>query len=222
MTEKIRELALSMGAWDVGFSKIEAAEEYPSLDNAVSIVVKLSDSVVDSITDKPTYTYFHHYRAVNALIDQITLKIGIILEKSGANYACVPASQSLGREYRGLFSHKNAAVRAGLGSIGRNALFLSPKYGPRVRLGTILTDFDLSDGYAAAPAGNPCSGCMQCVRACPAMALSGEAFDPESPEKKLVDAAVCSRYMKEQFQLIGRGSVCGICMRICPIRYRSK
>ena len=222
MTEKIKELALSLGAWDVGFSKIEPPEEYLGLNNAVSIVVKLSDSVVDAITDTPTYTYFHHYRTVNALIDQITLKIGIFLEKNGGQYVCVPASQSLGREYRGLFSHKNAAVGAGLGSIGRNALFLSSKYGPRVRLGTVLTNMDLSAGYTSMLLDNLCRDCMLCVRACPAMALSGEAFDPANVEKKLVDAASCSKYMKERFQLIGRGSVCGICMRICPIQYKKQ
>lgn len=220
MIETIRETALAEGAWEIGFSKISPPEEYLDLDNAVSVVVKLSDSVVRSITDSPTYTYFHHYRTVNALIDRITLKIGILLEKSGANYVCVPASQSLGREYRGLFSHKQAAVQAGLGSVGRNALFLSTKYGPRVRLGTVLTDKDLSAGYADAPAENPCKDCMLCVQACPAMALSGEKFDLAQPEKTLVDAAACSRYMKEKFQLIGRGSVCGICMRVCPIGSR--
>ncbi len=222
MINQIKEFALAQGAWEVGFSEINPPEEYPGLNHAVSIVVKLSDSVVNSITNQPTYTYFHHYRAVNALVDQITLKIGIMLEKNGAHYVCVPASQSLGREYRGLLSHKLAAVRAGLGNIGRNALFLSTKYGPRVRLGTVLTDMDLSAGFVAAPAENPCTDCMLCVQACPAMALSGEGFDLAQPEKTLVDAAACSKYMKEKFQLIGRGSVCGICMRICPIRSGKK
>lgn len=216
MVDKIKELALNLGAWEVGFSKIEPPEEFPALDNAISIVVKLSDGVVDSIADAPTYTYFHHYRTVNALIDQITLKIGFLLEQNGAHYACVAASQSFGREYRGLYSHKKAAVKAGLGCIGKNALFMSEKYGPRVRLGTILTDMDLSAGYAKKLAENLCSECDLCVKSCPAMALSGESFDTEKPEKFLVDASACSQYMKQKFQLIGRGSVCGICMRVCP------
>lgn len=218
MVDKIRALAIEQGAWEVGFSKIEPSDEYPSLDNAVTVVVKLSDSVVNAITDKPTYTYFHHYRTVNALIDRITLRIGMFLEQNGSNYACVPASQSHGREYHGLYSHKQAAIAAGLGSIGRNALFMSEKYGPKVRLGTVLTDMDLSLGYKKPLEKNLCSDCMLCVKACPAMALSGEAFDLENPDKKIVDAASCSQYMKEKFQLIGRGSVCGICMRKCPYK----
>ncbi|MBQ3226325.1 MAG: epoxyqueuosine reductase [Clostridia bacterium] len=218
MVNQIKTLALELGAWEVGFSEIEPAPEYPKLKHAISIVVKLSDSVIDAIDNAPTFTYFHHYRSVNALIDQITLKIGMFLEKNGAQYVCVPASQSHGRAYFGLYSHKLAATKAGLGTIGRNALFLSKKYGARVRLGTILTDMDLSEGFQPMLSESLCTDCMLCVKACPALALSGEAFDPMQPEKKLVDAKSCSEYMKEKFQLIGRGSVCGICIRSCPYK----
>lgn len=218
MIDKIKALAIEQGAWEIGFSKIEPPCEYKNLNNAISIVVKLSDSVIDAIDDKPTYTYFHHYRTVNALIDRITLRVGMFLEQNGANYVCVPASQSHGREYHGLYSHKQAAIASGLGSIGKNALFMSEKYGARVRLGTVLTDMDLSAGYKKPLEKSLCSDCMLCVKACPAMALSGEAFDSENPDKKLVDAESCSKYMKEKFQLIGRGSVCGICIKKCPYR----
>lgn len=222
MIEEIKELSCSLGAAEVGFAAVTPPEECAGLDNAVSIVVKLSDSVVDAITDSPTYTYFHHYRTVNALIDHITLRVGILLERAGARYVCVPASQSQGREYRGLYSHKKAAVLAGLGSVGRNALFLSKRFGCRVRLGTILTDMDLSAGYRDVLSGNLCGDCMACVQACPAMALKGAAFDPEQPDAALVDPAACSEYMKRNFQLIGRGSVCGICIRKCMYRCEKK
>lgn len=215
MIHKIEELARSLGAAEVGFSQVEGAEGFPGMNNAVSIVVKLSDAVVDEISDRPTYTYFHHYRTVNALIDHITLRIGLLLDNAGARYVCVPASQSLGREYRGLYSHKKAAVLAGLGFVGRNALFLSAKHGARVRLGTVLTDADLSAGYRPILEAGACLNCMACVKSCPAMALSGGLFDSENPENRLIDAKSCSDYMKREFQMIGRGAVCGICMKNC-------
>ena len=77
---------------------------------------------------------------------------------------------------------------------------------------------DLSEGFQPMLSESLCTDCMLCVKACPALALSGEAFDPMQPEKKLVDAKSCSEYMKEKFQLIGRGSVCGICIRSCPYK----
>ena len=34
--------------------------------------------------------------------------------------------------------------------------------------------------------------------------------------EKIIDAKACSDYMKKAFQHIGRGAVCGVCMRVCP------
>ena len=46
------------------------------LPYAVSIVVKLSDYVVDEIDGAPTFAYFQHYRTVNAFIDRAILQTG--------------------------------------------------------------------------------------------------------------------------------------------------
>lgn len=215
VVEQIRELCSSLGLADVGFST--HAQPVYGLHNAVTLVARLSDAVVDSITDSPTHTYFHHYRTVNTYLDQCALRVGLLLECGGWRYVPVPASQTVDRkERRGLFSHKQAAVAAGLGRIGKNALFLSGKYGARVRLATVFTDMPVPQRADSGQVHGGCGTCRECVRRCPAMALSGEEFDPAAPERKLVDAQLCSEYMKKQFQLIGRGVVCGICMRYCP------
>ena len=64
---EFKEKILSYGCHDAGFSYIgEALAENicgsPDFKYAVSIVVKLSDAVIDGITDAPTHVYFHHYR----------------------------------------------------------------------------------------------------------------------------------------------------------------
>ena len=215
MIESIKNLAYSLGVCDIGFSSCTPPEEYSGLTNAISIVIKMSSRVIDAIDTAPTHTYFHHYRTVNALIDHILLRIGILLEQNGYGYVCIPASQSIEGK-KGLMSHKQAAINAGLGTIGKSALFLSEKYGPRVRLGTIITDCDLSEGFKEPLKENLCSGCDLCVNACPAMALSGKEFNDNAPELPIIDVMACSKHMKEKFQHIGRGAVCGICMRVCP------
>lgn len=223
MIETIKKKAFSMGAREVGFSKINPPEEFSSLDNAITIVVKLSDAVIETIDEKPTHTYFHHYRSVNTLIDQITLQIGIFLEEKGHKYACVPASQTVDRTaYKGLFSHKIAAVSSGLGFIGKNGLFLSEQFGPRVRLGTVLTDMNLSMGYKTSCEQKDCGSCTVCVNNCPAMALYGKNFNSEHPDEALLDVKCCSDYMKREFELIGRGVVCGICISKCAYRAKQK
>ncbi|MBP3337761.1 MAG: epoxyqueuosine reductase [Clostridia bacterium] len=214
----IKEKALSIGAYDVGFcalpKKIQGFEE---LNYAVSVVVKLSPAVISGIGDSPTHTYFHHYRTVNAFIDRLTLEIGMLLDKEGYLYACVPASQTVDRgNFTGLFQHKTAAVLSGLGTVGKSGLFLSEKYGPAVRLGTVLTNADLSDGFSQKTSRDACKNCRICVDSCPALAIKGESFDLENPEKLLIDQKACSDFMKKEFQHIGRGAVCGICISRCP------
>ncbi len=218
---------MNQGASEVGFCKIgniygaEYRTEYAqfkSLEFAVSIVVKLSDAIVDTVTDKPTHAYFHHYRTVNALLDQLALKAGLLIEQQGYQYVPVAASQSMDG-YQGLFPHKTAARLSGLGGIGKNALFLSKRFGPRVRLATVLTDMPFEQ---EGQPGGGCKECGTCVALCPAMAISGRAFDPQQPQQDLVDRPACSNYMKQQFQKIGRGSVCGICMKHCPMGIRYK
>ena len=185
-----------------------------SLKYGISIVYRLSDKVVEAISDAPTKLYFHHYRTVNAFIDRIALKCGLFLESQGYKYVPIPASQSVNGT-QGIYSHKYAAVKSGLGTIGKSGLFISEKKGPRVRLGTILTDckFDVPDIEPV----SKCGECNLCVNACPAMAITGREWQKDAEREDIIDAIACSDYMKKAFQKIGRGAVCGICMKVCPM-----
>ncbi len=211
LQKTITEFLISHGAGQVGFGK---AQENPfSLGYVISYTIPLSNSIVDGIDNAPTHTYFHHYRSINALIDHLSLRVGLMLEKKGYNYAPVPASQSV-NGMQGIYSHKRAAVDSGLGTIGKSSLFISDRNGPRVRLGTILTDFPFEIGENHTE--SKCGECRICTTACPAMAITGREWTPDSPREDIIDAKACSDYMKRAFQHIGRGAVCGICMRVCP------
>jgi epoxyqueuosine reductase len=70
---------------------------------------------------------------------------------------------------------KDAAVMAGLGCIGKNNLFITPDYGPRVRLRAMLLDVELPATGAAD--FNPCRGCdMPCRAACPQAAFQKKIY----------------------------------------------
>ena len=213
ITEQLTELLKNEGASEVGFSVITPLPEYPTLTYAVTIMIHLSDAIIDTVSDGPTHTYFHHYRTVNAFLDRLSLRAALLIEQAGGKYVCVPASQSI-NGFSGLFSHKEAAVKAGLGVIGKSALFLSEKFGPRVRLATVLTDLDLSKGQKPLSVMEPCKNCNLCVLHCPAMAISGKSFSEGGTQ--ILDRAACSNHMKAAYQKIGRGVVCGICVSVCP------
>jgi epoxyqueuosine reductase QueG len=192
-------------------------ERYRKLNYAISIAVRLSDAIINEIDDKPTHTYFHHYRAVNSLIDSITLKASLLIQEWGYLALAIPASQTVKTDedaYTGIFQHKTAATLSGLGWIGKSALLITPEYGPRIRLGTIITNMELP------VEGNmhkkDCGLCDLCKRMCPAMAIHGSNWHEGMERSHIIDAEACSKYMNEKFKHIGRGSVCGICMKVCP------
>lgn len=275
--EKLVEMLENMGVSFTGYADIEGklTGNLQSLHYAVTIGIRLSDAIIDEIADKPTYTYFHHYRTVNALLDQIALRGMLFIQQHGFNALAVPASQTVNNAndpYCGIFPHKTAAVMAGLGRIGKNGLFIHNVFGPRVRLATILTDMELPCSLLQAtftdeaqqvpladdaqtmqmrpqalsapqtlqkaiavpqtllqtqemttvnkPQTISCSSCNRCVEACPAMALTGREWHEGAAREEIVDAKACSDYMNKHFKHIGRGSVCGICVKVCPAYVR--
>ena len=197
---------------DIGFAKCTDTP-FEGLQNAVSMVFRLSDAVVNQIDTAPTHTYFHHYRTMNAYMDSIMNQLVMALQERGYNAAAIPASQSI-EGLSGLFSHKKAAVRAGLGYIGKSCLFISRKFGPRVRLATVFTDAPLET--VCMEQKSLCGDCDICSKACKAMAIKNVNFEGGMTREDIYDAKACSDYMKDKFKHIGRGAVCGICMRVCP------
>lgn len=195
-----------LGIYEVGFAKVDAALPY-----AVSVVIPLSPFVISQIDTEPTMEYFHHYRTVNTFIDNSLLKAGFEIDRLGFKYICIPASQSTSR-YSGYFQHKTAARLSGLGYIGKSALFISEKYGPAVRLGTILTDMPFETGT---PLNKDCGSCSLCKNACPAMAIRGVNYREGVSREEMYDANACSEHMKKAYQHIGRGAVCGLCIKNC-------
>jgi epoxyqueuosine reductase QueG len=136
-------------------------------------------------------------------------------------------------KYWGMVSLKHAAVRAGIGTMGRNTLLANETFGNRLRLGGILTTADL-------PAGTPLEeslckdDCRVCVEVCPVRALDGHgSIDQYKCLKKstahpLLATAILSQWFRsskavnENFQLVtetlgARYSYsCCACLVNCP------
>jgi ferredoxin len=63
-----------------------------------------------------------------------------------------------------------ASYLCGLGEIGYSKMFISPQFGPRCRVGIVLTDLELEpDPIYDGP--ELCNKCMACVKACPGQCI---------------------------------------------------
>ncbi|HUI68445.1 MAG TPA: 4Fe-4S double cluster binding domain-containing protein [Nitrospirota bacterium] len=117
-----------------------------------------------------------------------------------------------------LFNHKMAATSAGLGWIGKNGLLISPRYGPRLSLATVLTDARLKPD---APVEHClCGECMLCIEHCPSKAITGSEWSRSSPFAELVKLNAC-RSHKAAKRATDNKPNCGLCINICPYGRRN-
>ena len=65
-----------------------------------------------------------------------------------------------------MISLRIAGFLCGLGEIGYSKMLLTPEFGPRLRVGIIITELELEPDPIMEP-GTICNKCMACVRECP-------------------------------------------------------
>jgi epoxyqueuosine reductase QueG len=225
LTSKLKALATDLGAAAFGVADLSSAREAiaaqggalpASYPRAVSFGVRLVDGTVNELPrhEDPVAirTYRGLYDVVNRTLDSISLAVARRIEQAGFRawpvFNIIIDSQKLA----GSFSHKMAAHLAGLGWIGRSCLLITPEHGPRVRLGTVLTDAPLRTGTAMA---EQCGDCRECVDICPPRAFTGARFDAAEPRETRYDAHLCNRYMDGRKARLGEG-LCGLCVYVCP------
>ena len=219
MSKRLKKFAVSVGADLVGIADVgilkDMRTEPPDLlerfTRAISIGVRLSDGVIDPIVDRPTPLYQQHYGKVNALLDDIALRIAQHLQNHGGKAAPIPASQVLDKtEWYSYLSHKAVAVAAGIGWQGKSLLLVSAACGPRVRLVTILADLDLKPD---SPVKNRCARCSACAEACPVGAIKNvnTKFHYRDREEAL-DFRKCLARVTENSQTLPfvEAPICGV------------
>ena len=195
----------------------EPVDLLPQFPRAISIAVHLSDTVVGTITDKPTPIYSSHYSRVNGMLDDIAIRTSNYLQSRGALAMPIPASLILDHDrWTSFISHKAVAIAAGIGWQGKSLLLVSPQYGPRVRLVTVLTDANLSPDD---PLKNRCGKCTECRDACPAGAILGVNTDNHfQSREEALKLERCVYQVRDVFSRLPNvvPLICGVCVAVCP------
>jgi epoxyqueuosine reductase QueG len=190
---------------------------------AVSIAVRLADGVIDPIVDRPTAIYQQHYLKVNALLDDIAIRVTQFLQDAGGRALPIPASQVLNKdEWYSYISHKAVAVAAGVGWQGKSLLVVHPKFGPRIRLVTVLTDLPLE---ADQPLKNLCGRCSSCADACPVEAIKNVNTSSHYEDRnQALHFDACANRVTENATSVPfvESPICGVCIRACPRGSRKK
>ena len=107
---------------------------------------------------------------------------------------------------------KEVATAAGLGQIGKNALFFSRRFGFNCKLNVVFLNAEV-DRYDPTPAGDDwklpdCSTCNLCVEACPV-----GAFD----DFVITRTESCDRLIAGDFFGPRRDHMCRACITKCPV-----
>ncbi len=193
----------------------------------ISIGKRLDNRIVDLVVNGPTLEYYHHYRKINEELSRISYLVSQAMNKVeilSLNISPSVSTSELNTTYKATLrtdlSHKMVATRAGLGWIGKTALFISNRFGPRLRLVTLLTSTPIHPS-AKPVTESRCGACTLCIDACPIQAANGISWEPSVDRDTFFDAHKCRYQCKifgDQFHMDIR--ICGICVAVCPLGIR--
>jgi epoxyqueuosine reductase QueG len=193
LTKKLRDFAFERLDVDLfGVAPVERLEgapagarptDYLPAARAVIVVgVKIPDGAiaVAGHYEEPGKTLspymWYGYVVPNEELSVAAARLARLLEKNGYTGLPFPPTGIMYKfGTRADFSHRHAAVAAGLGELGLSGLLLTPGSGARQRLVSIVTDAPLepSPMYEGPALCRPDQCKRACIRACPTDALRG-------------------------------------------------
>jgi len=198
LTKELREHLLAEGADLVGFGPVELMEGAPDImrpqrylpdaRSMISIGLAINEASCDliarSVREHTVPASYHSYQLftltlINPQLDQLAYRSAKFLERRGfraypfpANIPHVLKPTELYPGGPGDISHKHVAVACGLGQIGWHTMLITPEFGSRQKLTSIITNAPLhGDSMQDERLCDPEACGYQCARACPTGAI---------------------------------------------------
>jgi epoxyqueuosine reductase QueG len=216
---ELRKFLIRNGADEVGFADITGFSPKKGLNRGVVFYITYPKEIIRHMQNAPTQEYLEELISLNARLDALGMKCEEYLIDEGYE-AYAQTKKRLGTDFGEFNSfelpHKTIATRAGLGWIGKSALFTTLKYGSALRLSSVLTDAPLELGKPILK--SKCGKCMECRDACIGGAISGLNWNYKLKRNDFYDDKKCERYaLKVSEENLGKAdTVCGKCIYACP------
>jgi len=183
---------------------------------AIVIGFPLSISYLKKVIDNPDYveemkrnklTHEDEFDQKEKLTDHIADEVASFLTKKG--YSAFSQSEAnlyrVGsydeKNHRTPLPHKTIALLAGMGSIGKHDLLITPELGSAIVICTVLTDAPLDITPQKIMKTN-CGSCTICKDICPTQAITGKNWNIDTPREEIVDVHNCTMCLK--------------CLAFCP------
>ena len=203
----------------VGPHHLHPLDILPEVRTVVSFFIPFSKAVVEgNRREKPVARIWGEaYLTANRLINHISESLADMVRAEGGQAALVPATYGFDPQtLKTNWSHRSAALVAGLGRFGLNRMLIGPDGGAG-RYGTIF----ISETIEPSPKQEEdyClnfkkGSCRACVEVCPVGALTGDGFDgPKCYAQCLANSAHLN------FEA-GLCDVCGQCVSVGPCAIR--
>ena len=240
LTQNVKEEARKTGFTTVGISNLDGLcdlpygktdyagvlkmpeQELPRVRSVILMAIHAWDAAFNIVVDSSELQFdkkhkpkvaFENYQLYHEIAMSKAWVVAHYLQKKG--FDSVP---SFG------IPLKTAAVRCGLGCQGKSTLLVTPDFGPRVRLVSVLTtaELDIDEPYEE----DLCKDCERCILACPAKAIEPYkvkvnkcmVYSSENPrstdvhdetrelEKRLTERPTSNSYLE-----------CSTCLEACPV-----
>lgn len=218
MAAIVKELTLRHGACDVGITELHPYHVYSHVGRgsgvwgepievdhrwAIAFTVEMDHATMRTAPAAPVVA-----ESARQYVESAKIAIQLATSIRSLGY---PARAHIDGNYRVIAPL--VARDAGLGEIGRMGLLMTPRLGPRVRLGVVTTDLPLIPDRPGDDLSvlDFCTICKKCAENCPARSIPfGDRVAVGGGQRWAIDADSCFRLWSAV------GTDCGRCMTVCP------
>ena len=187
-SRRVKEILFGLGADLCGIAGIDRfhgapagyhpTDVFPACKSVISFGCRFPAGTLYCSSPVP---YTRVRNSITSKMDAMALDFCMELEQYQVACVPVPANESQWDEttkrWRSVVSQKHAAQAAGLGTIGRHSLLITPEFGSMIWLGAVLCEQELECDELKE---DICNNCNACVNICPVHALEHAELEQQT------------------------------------------